>query len=151
MADFTIDRDVVIDAPVDVVWRTITEPDQISRWFAERVELELKPGGAGYLSFSKDVGTAVVVETVEEPSTFAFRWNRTQDPDPDPALENSVLVEFTLTAKGPERTHLRVVETGLEPLPWPDGEKRSYVEDHRGGWVQCFTRLAALFAEDAEV
>ena len=149
MADFTIDRDVVIEAPVGVVWRTITEPDQISRWFAERVELELKPGGAGYLGFSPEVGTAIVVETVDEPTTFSFRWNRTQDPDPDPALGNSVLVEFTLTPQGPERTHLRVVETGLEPLAWPDGEKRSYVEDHRNGWNQCFARLAGLFAPPA--
>ena len=31
MANFEIEREVVIDAPVDVVWRTITEPDQISR------------------------------------------------------------------------------------------------------------------------
>ena len=147
MTDFAIDKDVVIEAPVEVVWRTITEPEQISRWFAERVELELKPGGAGYLRFSKDVGTAIVVETVDEPTTFAFRWNRTQDPDPDPQLGNSVLVEFTLAAQGPERTLLRVVETGLEPLAWPHDEKQSYVEDHRGGWEQCFTRLAGLFTE----
>ena len=147
MSDFTIDRDVVIEAPVDVVWRTITEPEQIQKWFAERVELELKPGGAGYLRFNKDVATAIVVETVEEPTTFAFRWNRTQDPDPDPALGNTVLVEFTLSAQGPERTHLRVVETGLEPLPWPQDEKLSYAKDHRGGWTECFARLAALFSE----
>ncbi len=31
MAEFQIERDVLIDAPVDVVWRTITEPDQISQ------------------------------------------------------------------------------------------------------------------------
>ena len=46
----------------------------------------------------------------------------------------------------PERTHLRVVETGVERLSWSDGDKESYVEDHQGGWVQCFTRLAGLFA-----
>ena len=143
MADFIIERDVVIEAPAEVVWKTITEPDQISRWFAYRVELDLKPGGHGYLGFGKDVGTAILVETVDQPRRFAFRWNRTQDEDP--TLDNSVLVEFTLTSQGPERTHLRVVETGLESLAWPDGEKRSYVEDHRGGWTQCFTRLSALF------
>ena len=27
-----IEREVVIDAPVDVVWRTVTEPQQISQW-----------------------------------------------------------------------------------------------------------------------
>ena len=147
MADFRIERDVVIEAPVDVVWRTITEPDQITRWFADRVELELRPGGHGYLGFGEQgeqKGTAIVVETVDEPSRFAFRWNRPQDEDPEPA--NSVLVEFTLDAQGPERTHLRVVEIGLELVTWPDDEKQSYVEDHSGGWVQCLGRLAVLFA-----
>ena len=42
MADQHIEREVVIDAPADVVWRTITEPDQITRWFADKVELDLR-------------------------------------------------------------------------------------------------------------
>jgi uncharacterized protein YndB with AHSA1/START domain len=147
MADFRIERDVVIEAPADVVWRTLTEPDQIARWFADRVELELKPGGLGYLGFDQHgerTGTAIVVETVDPPSRFAFRWNRPQDKDPDPT--NSVLVEFTLNAQGPERTHLRVVESGLELVIWPEDEKLSYADDHNGGWAQCFDRLAGLFA-----
>ena len=148
MSDFRIERDVVIEAPPDVVWKTITEPDQITRWFADRVELDLKAGAQGYLGFGKDVGTAILVEAVEEPSRFAFRWNRTQDDDP--TLDNSVLVEFTLASQGPERTQLRVVETGVESLAWPDDEKHSYVEDHRGGWTMCFTRLSALFAPTSQ-
>ena len=147
MADLRIERDVVIEAPVDVVWRTITEPDQITRWFADQVELELKPGGQGYLGFGEPgehKGTAIVVETVDQPNRFAFRWNRPHDADPEPT--NSVLVEFTLDARGPERTHLRVVESGLELVTWPDEEKRSYADDHNGGWTQCFDRLAVLFA-----
>ena len=44
MPGLVIEREVMIDAPVDVVWRTITEPEQISQWLAERAELELKPG-----------------------------------------------------------------------------------------------------------
>ncbi len=34
-----IDREVLIEAPVEVVWSTISEPDQMSQWFANRVEL----------------------------------------------------------------------------------------------------------------
>ena len=148
MTDLRIERDVEIEAPLEVVWRTITQPDQISRWFADHVELELKPGGNGYLAFGENKGTAIVVETVEEPSRFAFWWNRPQDDDPTP--ENSVLVEFTLTATGEERTNLRVVETGMDRLGWSDDDKNSYADDHRGGWNQCFTRLAGLFTPASE-
>ena len=44
MPGLVIDRDVLIEAPVEVVWRTITEPDQMSQWFADRVELVVEPG-----------------------------------------------------------------------------------------------------------
>ncbi len=44
MAGLLIDRDVLIEAPVEVVWRTITEPDQMTQWFADRVDLVVEPG-----------------------------------------------------------------------------------------------------------
>ena len=45
----TIEREILIDAPAEVVWRTITEPGQISQWFADRVELVVEPGAHGYM------------------------------------------------------------------------------------------------------
>jgi hypothetical protein len=41
---------------------------------------------------------------------------------------------------------LRVVESGLELLPWPDAEKDRYAEEHNGGWPTFMDRLAALLA-----
>ena len=47
MSGLVIEREVLIEAPAEVVWRTITEPDQITQWFASRVELVIgEPGGA---------------------------------------------------------------------------------------------------------
>jgi len=143
-ADFKIERDVVIDAPVEVVWRTITEPDQISQWFADRVELVLKPGGRGFMGFG-DQGGPIVVEAVDPPNLFSFRWNH---PDgEEPVAGNSMLVEFTLVSDGGDRTCLRVVESGLELFAWPDAEKERYAEEHRGGWGTFMDRLAKLLAE----
>jgi len=51
MTDFAIEREIFIEAPAEVVWHTITEPDQIEKWFADRVELDLGPGGAGTFVF----------------------------------------------------------------------------------------------------
>ncbi len=45
-----------------------------------------------------------------------------------------MLVEFTLTAEGDDRTRLRVLESGHESLDWPDAEKQRYADEHRGGW-----------------
>src|SRR5690242_20949000 len=37
-----IEKDVLIDAPVDVVWRVITEPEQIVRWFSDEADIDRK-------------------------------------------------------------------------------------------------------------
>ena len=60
---------------------------------------------------------------------------------------NSMLVEFTLTPEGDERTRLRVVESGHELLAWPDEEKERYAGEHRDGWGEYLDRLATLLAK----
>ena len=144
MADLVIEREVLIEAPVEVVWHTITEPDQISQWFADRVELVAEPGARGYLGFGEK-GGPVVVETVDPPTRFSFRWNHAGGEEPVDG--NSILVEFTLTAEGNERTRLRVAESGLEVLSWPEPEKQRYADEHRGGWPGYLDRLASTVAE----
>jgi uncharacterized protein YndB with AHSA1/START domain len=139
-----IDRDILIEAPAEVVWRTITEPDQISQWFADRVELVVEPGARGYMGFG-DQGGPVVVETVEPPTRFSFRWNHPRGEDP--VAGNSMLVEFTLTPEGAERTRLRVVESGHELCDWPDAEKQRYADEHSEGWVDFLGRLVTLLAK----
>ena len=74
MAGLAIEREILIEAPPEVVWRTITEPDQMSQWFADRVDLVVEPGAHGYMQFG-DQGGPVVVETVDPPARFSFRWN----------------------------------------------------------------------------
>jgi uncharacterized protein YndB with AHSA1/START domain len=143
MTELQIEREVVIDAPVDVVWRTITEPDQIKQWFADRVELELKPGGRGLLVFG-DQDDPLVIEAVEPPTRFSFRWNHPAGERP--VATNSMLVEFTLIGEG-EQTRLRVVETGHELHAWPESEKNRYAEEHREGWGTFTDRLVRLLAE----
>ena len=152
MADFTIDHEIVIDAPAEVVWRTITEPEQISRWFADRVTLDVRPGGHGSFVFEDRATTRpatvpLVVEVVDPPRRFAFRWVHPEGTTPAPG--NSVLVDMTLEAEGDERTRLRVTETGLADLPWPDDAKASYVDEHVHGWTVHLGRLADLMSASA--
>lgn len=149
MAERTIEKEVLIEAPVDVVWRTITEPDEITRWWPDRADLRAVTGERGTVSFEHDDGTVntvpIVIESVDRPTRFSFRWNHPEGEEPVDG--NSVLVEFTLFDEGAERTRLRVVETGLELLGWPDVEKDRYAEDHNNGWAFFFPRIAGLFPD----
>src|SRR6201996_19334 len=144
MPGLTIDRDILVEAPVEVVWRTITEPDQMSQWFADRVDLVIEPGAHGYMRFG-DQGGPVVVEVVDRPVRFSVGW--TQRSGAEAAAGNSMLVEFTLTREGDERTRLRVVESGHELCDWPDAEKQRYADEHSEGWVEYLERLAPRLAE----
>jgi len=144
MADLVIEGEVLIEAPVEVVWRTITEPDQMSQWFADRVELVVEPGAHGYMQFG-DQGGPVVVETVDPPTRFSFRWNYPHGEEP--VTGNSMLVELTLTPEGSERTRLRVSESGHELLAWPDAEKQRYADEHWDGWAEYLDRLARTLAK----
>jgi hypothetical protein len=121
----------------------------VSQWFADRVELDLRPGATGRLVFenkaSKQERTArIVVAAVDPPRSFSFRWGRVDDELP--AEGDAVLVTFSLTPEGDERTRLRVVETGLDALDWPDDDKHSWARDHRHGWEVHLGRIGEHFA-----
>jgi uncharacterized protein YndB with AHSA1/START domain len=141
--EYRIERAIVIDAPVEVVWRTITEPQQITRWFADIVDLEIVPGAVGYLGFG-DQGGPVVIEAVDPPSRFSFRWNHPAGEEP--AAGNSLLVEFTLDGLG-DQTHLRVTESGLDLLGWSTADKQRYADEHDEGWGDFLGRLDGVLAE----
>jgi len=148
MSTYTIQRAIDIEAPVDVVWSTITEPDQIRTWFSDVVELEARPGAVGSLTFRADSGdphvVGITVVAADRPHRFSFRW--CYPPGARAADDNSTLVTFTLTAEGDERTRLRVVESGLDELDWPDADKQQFVDEHTQGWQRQGDRLRDLFA-----
>jgi uncharacterized protein YndB with AHSA1/START domain len=136
-----IEKDVLIDAPADVVWRIITEPDQIVRWFSDEAEFDLRPGGEGRLVFRGGDSYQLQIETVEPPRRFAFRWVQPQGSVV--RSENSMLVEFTLQPEG-DGTRLRVVESGFDRVDWSDEEKSRYAERHTEGWERLLGRLRDL-------
>ena len=134
-----IEREVVIDAPVDVVWRFVTEPDQITRWFSDEAEIELRVGGGGRLRFNQSGQSyQLQIEALEPPHRFVWRW--VQPEGSIARTGNSLQVEFTLVAEG-AGTRLRVVESGFDQLDWADPEKQRYADDHSRGWHTLLGRL----------
>lgn len=126
-----IEREIVIDAPIEVVWSAVTEPEHISGWFSDSADVDLRPGGRAVLHWN-DFGTVQGrVERVEPPHFFSFRW--AVDPGRDIHEGNSTLVEFSLRAEQGS-TRLTVVETGFQDLAGPDDEKQGHFDGHRRGW-----------------
>jgi uncharacterized protein YndB with AHSA1/START domain len=126
-----IEREIVIDAPVEVVWSVVTEPEYISGWFSDSADVDLKPGGRAVLHWNEFGTVQGRVERVEPPHFFSFRW--AVDPGRDIDEGNSTLVEFSLRAER-ESTRLTVVETGFQDLAGPEDEKQRHFDGHRRGW-----------------
>jgi uncharacterized protein YndB with AHSA1/START domain len=126
-----IEREILIEAPVDVVWTVVTEPEHISRWFSDAIELDLRPGGRALLRWDGRRTVEGRVERVEPPHFFSFRW--VVHPDAEFADEHATLVEFSLRAEG-EATRLTVVESGWRDLAGTDEENQGHVDGHTRGW-----------------
>lgn len=133
-----IEKEILIDAPVDVVWRVLTQPDQIKRWFSDEAQLDLRAGGDGRLSWTTGTSFGISVEAVDPPLRFAFRWLYPDGSTPDPG--NSTLVEFTLRSEG-DGTRLVVVESGFDTIDWSDEKKARRLEQNTQGWEDCLARL----------
>jgi uncharacterized protein YndB with AHSA1/START domain len=126
-----IERDIVIEAPVELVWAVVTEPEHISGWFSESVELDLRPGGAMVLRWSEHGAVRGRVEQVEPPRYFSFRW--VLRPGDDVSDDSSTLVEFSLKEEG-DSTRLTVVESGFDGFGAADDERQQHYDSHQRGW-----------------
>jgi uncharacterized protein YndB with AHSA1/START domain len=147
MSSHRIEFEIEIDAPIEVVWRTISEPTLIPKWFSEEAVLEVRPGALGTLTFCPETSESPIVAEltvvdVDPPNLFSYRWDYPAGVPATP--ENSLLVTFTLVRRGESSTLFRVVETGLEHLDWSDDEKGNYATDHLKGWRAHADRLANL-------
>jgi uncharacterized protein YndB with AHSA1/START domain len=144
-----IEREILIDAPVERVWSVVTEAQHIGRWFGDvGAEIDLRPGGAFRCSWDKYGTVHGMVERVEAPRFFSYRWARPVGADV--ASDNATLVEFTLTPDG-KRTRLRVVESGFRELAGTDAERAKYAHENTGGWESELAELAAYTTQGVVV
>ena len=132
MTQDSIERETMIEAPVERVWSVITEAEHLGRWFGDAgAEIDLRPGGAMALSWEEHGTVRARVERVEPPRRFSYRWASKMDAEPEEGA--STLVEFTLEPAG-AGTLLRVVETGFAALELPAEEQAKRADGNTEGW-----------------
>jgi uncharacterized protein YndB with AHSA1/START domain len=139
-----IEREIVIHAPVDVVWAVVTKPEHISGWFSDSVELDLKPGGRAVFHWDGQGSVPGRVERVEEPHLLSFRW--AVGPGKEATEDRWTLVEFRLSTEG-DSTRLTVAESGFDKLAATDAQES--VEGHTRGWKLELGELAEYAEQQA--
>jgi uncharacterized protein YndB with AHSA1/START domain len=137
-----IEREIVIDAPLSVVWSIVTEAQHLAGWFSDEAELDLRSGGRMLLTWREHGTFQGRVETVDPPRLFAFRWQTRKG---EFSETNSTLVVITLEAEE-TGTRLRVVESGFATLPWPEDARARYAEENSRGWLTELDELRHYLA-----
>jgi uncharacterized protein YndB with AHSA1/START domain len=132
-----IEREIVIDAPVERVWKALVEPEF---WVAEGNTPQEFREGATIVSEHAEYGTFPQrIEKVEPHRYLSYRW-ASAFPGEQPGEANSTLVEFTLVDEG-GKTRLRALESGFAGLAATEDHRRSSHEDNVGGWRQVLDEL----------
>lgn len=113
--------------PVERVWAAVTEPDELSRWFPARAEIDLYAGGS--VTFTGDPYTEDRKGTVlacDPPRRLAFTWGGDE-------------LRFELEPAGPGADHCRLTLINLL-------EQRNTAARNAAGWDVCLAELDKLMA-----
>ena len=141
----SIEREIHIDAPPNVVFDVVSSPEHVREWWSVDTDFETTPGSTGELVWADGDDPRAHVEQLtvvvaEPPRLFSFRWT---NPAGESAQEgNSNLVTFELVPSG-EGTLLRFSETGFRERGWEAAVLEQRYLDHGIGWDRFVPRIQA--------
>lgn len=150
MSTGTIERELHVEAPLEVVFDVVSNPEHVRQWWPDEAEYPAVTGGAGRIGFRRNEvpgGIAWVQFTVVDarpPRYFSFRW--THEEGESAEERNSMLVVFELEPDG-EGTLLRMTESGFRERGWDEAKVQTEHADHIAGWDHFLGRLPAYAAK----
>jgi uncharacterized protein YndB with AHSA1/START domain len=142
----------IFDAPPDLVWKTITDPNLIPKWWGPEKypttvdKMDINVGGA-WRFISKDAeGNEMAFSGVYKEVDPPRRLVQTFNFEPiGPGHESTETMELEETEDGRTRVTMTSVYTSLDDL---DGQVGSGME---GGARETWERLASLIAIEQQV
>ena len=136
MSERVIEKRMELEADIERVWRAITDPRELSRWFGQRTELVAEPGTEGAMIWEEHGSFAVRVEEVSAPTRFVWSW--VHEPDVPFDAAPATRVEWTLVAREDGGTTLLLRESGFRT--------ELHHRQNTDGWEQELGELTSLLA-----
>ena len=131
-----IEKQILLRAPRERVWKAITNIDEFSKWFRVKSDDSFAPGARVYMTSThpscEGESFYVFVEEMEPPRKFSWRWHPgMRQPGLDYYSEPTTLVVFLLE-EADGGTLLKVTETGFNHISL--ARRAGVFEQNAGGW-----------------
>lgn len=155
-----IEKQVLLRAPRERVWRALTDSREFGEWFGMRFTEPFKRGATirgAIVPTSVDPEVArqqqayagqpceITIDRIEPQRLFSFRWHPgAVDPNVDYAKEPSTLVSFEL-ADAEGGILLTVTESGFENIPLARRAQAFTGNEH--GWAIQMTLIERYVAQ----
>jgi len=135
-----IEKSIEMNAPIERVWRALTDHKEFGEWFGLKFPEAFAAGKT--LSAWNDYikrDQIVVIQKIEKPHRFSLTWHPYGVQPEIHGTAAHTLIEFTLetTATG---TRLRVVESGFNNIP--EHLRPEALRMHTGGWEGQLENIA---------
>jgi uncharacterized protein YndB with AHSA1/START domain len=152
-----IEKRIVLKAPIDRVWRAISDSKEFGTWFGvafdgafvqgarlkgKIVPTAVDPQVAKMQEPYEGTPFEIAVERIEPPRRLSFRWHPyAVDPEADYSKEPMTLVTFELD-EVPGGTRLTITESGFDRIPL--ARRAEAFKSNEGGW-EMQTQLIAKY------
>jgi uncharacterized protein YndB with AHSA1/START domain len=128
----SVELEIALDVPASVVWRALTDAEELRRWFPADARVEPGVGGSIWFSWGPGVegASSIAIWDPEARLRLVERWG-----EGDGAVEFAM--DFFITALSGERATLRLVHSGFSnDASWD--EQYTAME---AGWTYFFRNL----------
>ncbi len=143
----SIQREITINASRERVYKAISDPEQVVKWFPETIEGNYAVDEQPVFGFGDHGKNQVFIVDARPHEYFAFRWVPGGNHFLGDVLSvDTTLVEFRLSELQDGSCKVSLSETGFASLPAEIAE--SSHEQNSGGWNFMLGRLETLFAGD---
>lgn len=132
-----VEKTVELNAPVERVWRALTDHNEFGEWFRVKLDGPFVPGSTsrGHITYPgyEHLKWEAEIKRMDAPRYFSFTWHPYAiEPDVDYSGETPTLVEFRLEPTAKEKTRLTVAESGFDALP--DHRRPDALRMNDNGW-----------------
>jgi uncharacterized protein YndB with AHSA1/START domain len=136
---------IEIKATPEEVFRAVTDPEQIVKWFAPYARVDPRVGGEYVISWVPEMQGGGVISVWDPPHHFAGYRERSvafssQGKPVETGAAQKIVVDYYIEAIGDGMTRLRLVQSGFGPgAAWDDE-----YESTKSGWAQFLKKLKEI-------